>query len=448
VSDAAETLGARVDHPGQSPRLLSIFAAGKLHAYGYAFAVVYAVLMLRLYINGAWLVDGKGVPVYTDFTCAWVAGLQALHGEIASLYDPAKFLKIQAALAVSKTSFYLTWPYPPTFFLILAPFALLPYVAAFFTWNILTLLGCIAAVYCIVRRLPAIALVLASPFSAWNFFGGQNGFLTASFLGTALLLLERRPVLAGVFIGCLTYKPHFGILLPVALVASRQWRAFVSAVATAAVLSGASIAAFGTAVWDAFPQELIAHTNGILLSDPGTDPRDYWGHLQTVYGVVRYLGGGTVLAWLAQGITTFTLVVIVWLVWRSPVRYALKAATLSAAVLIATPYAYAYDMAVIAIPVAFLASDQIGGKLLRGEQTIMIALFGASLLIFLTLGKTPLGPLITLTLLGVILRRTFYNGRDAAVSDKGASGQLRRWLHNLALLRVVADRSRIPISGE
>jgi arabinofuranan 3-O-arabinosyltransferase len=405
MRDPVGTLGTRADYRSQSLRLLNIFTAGRLHAYGGAFSIVYAAVMLRLYIHGLWLVNGEGVPVYTDFTCAWVAALQALHGEIASLYDPAAFLKIQAALAVSNTSFYLTWPYPPTFFLILAPFAMLPYVASFMSWDILTLLGCIAAVYFIVRRLPAIAVVLASPFTAWNFFGGQNGFLTASLLGAALLFLERRPVLAGVFIGCLTYKPHFGILLPVALAASRQWRAFVSAAATAGVLSGASIAAFGIAVWDAFPQELIAHTNGILFSDPHTGARDYWGHIQTVYGLIRYLDGGGALAWLAQGVTTLALAVIVWLVWRSPVRYALKAATLSAAALIATPYAYAYDMAAIAIPVAFLASDQMDRELLKGEQSIIIALFGASLLVFVTLGKMPLGPLITLLLLGVILRR-------------------------------------------
>jgi hypothetical protein len=87
----------------------------------------------------------------------------------------------------------------------------------------------------------------------------------------------------------------------------------------------------------------------------------------------------------------------------------LKAGTLSAAALIATPYAYAYDMAAMAIPVAFLASDQIGEKLLRGEQTVMVALFGASLPVFLTLGKTPLGPLITLTLLCLILRRVLWS---------------------------------------
>jgi hypothetical protein len=69
---------------------------------------------------------------------------------------------------------------------------------------------------------------------------------------------------------------------------------------------------------------------------------------------------------------------IVRLVWRSQIRYALRAATLSAAALIATPYAFAYDMAAIAIPVAFLVKDQIGYGMLRGEQTTRAALFGAT----------------------------------------------------------------------
>jgi len=41
--------------------------------------------------------------------------------------------------------------------------------------------------------------------------------------GASLLLLERRPVLAGCFIGLLSFKPQCGLLLPVALLASSQW---------------------------------------------------------------------------------------------------------------------------------------------------------------------------------------------------------------------------------
>ena len=84
-------------------------------------------------------------------------------------------------------------------------------------------------------------------------------------------------------------------------------------------------------------------------------------------------------------------------------RCALKAATLSAAALVATPYAFGYDMAVIAIPVAFIAKDQIECGLLRGEQTALLILFGASLLC--NLERLPLEPLVVITLLFLILRR-------------------------------------------
>jgi hypothetical protein len=56
---------------------------------------------------------------------------------------------------------------------------------------------------------------------------------------------------------------------------------------------------------------------------------------------------------------TASAATIVWLVWPSSVRYSLKMATLAAAALVAPPYAFAYDMAAIAVPAAFLARDPI-----------------------------------------------------------------------------------------
>jgi hypothetical protein len=149
-----------------------IFASWSLQAYGYTLAALYAALLLGLYRRGLWLVDASGVPIYTDFTQWWVAGLQALNGQTASLCDPTEFIKLQAALAGPRV-IYATWPYPPTFLLILTPLAMLPYIAAFLVWSVLTLAGCVAAVYSIVRRLPVIALVLACPYAAWNFVGGK-----------------------------------------------------------------------------------------------------------------------------------------------------------------------------------------------------------------------------------------------------------------------------------
>jgi hypothetical protein len=101
-------------------------------------------------------------------------------------------------------------------------------------------------------------------------------------------------------------------------------------------------------------------------------------------------------------------------VWQSRIRYPLKAATLSAAALIATPYAFAYDMAAIAVPAAFLATDQLRQGLVRGDKAIWIILFGAPLAVLVTLGDdaagltfggTPVGLLTVIALFGVILRR-------------------------------------------
>jgi arabinofuranan 3-O-arabinosyltransferase len=391
-------------------RSVDIFNSRWLQSFGFAFAMLYVLYFVILYQAGTWIVDSTGLPIYTDFGIWWAAGMQALHGNPAALYDPGELAKIQAALFGPGEAFYPNWPYPPTILLVLAPLALLPYRYAFITWDVATLLGCVAVVYLIVRRRAAIALALAAPFSAWSFLAAYNGFLTASLIGGSLLFLERRPVLAGTFIGCLTYKPQFGVLFPVALVASRHWRAIISAAVTVGVLAAVSIALFGTAAWAAFPSGLFAQTGVNLMADEDSN----WGYLQTVYGLVRYLHGGAGLAWLAQATTAAGLAVIVWLVWRSRVCYALKAATLTAATLIATPYAFAYDMAALVVPAAFLASDQLKRGLLHGEKTMWIIMFGAPLAVLATLGDnaggatfggTPVSLFAAFLLFCVILRR-------------------------------------------
>jgi arabinofuranan 3-O-arabinosyltransferase len=405
MAEAAESVGAGAAREGRAPRLMGIFAAWRLQAYGYLLAALYAVLLLGVYRAGNWLVHA-GMPIYTDFTQQWIAARQALHGNIALIYDPARFVGLQRAVVGPRDFFYGNWPYPPIFFLFLAPFALLPYAAAFLSWNVVTVGGCIAVVWLITRRMPAIALVLASPFTAWNFQSGQNGFLTASLFGAALYFLEERPLLAGLFIGLLTYKPQWGLLIPVALLAGKQWRAIASAAATALLLAGLSLAAFGASAWLAFPHELLAQGS---LDFPAADHvvtlRWGQGYIQTVYGLVRGLHGGGGAAWLLQAIAAAAAAAVVWRVWRSPARYGLKAATLSAAAFLATPYDFAYDFAALAIPLAFLAADQMRCGLLRGEQTVLLALFGASFALLVTTGSFPFGPLVVIALLALILRR-------------------------------------------
>jgi Glycosyltransferase family 87 len=426
MSERRDTFLTAVQPDPQSPRLLGVFAAWRLRAYGFAIAFVYAFVLIYVYRGGGWIVSSAGAPLYTDFTTSWVVGLQALRGNTAALYDTAEFLKIQTAVLGAQNYLYPNWPYPPTFSLLMAPFALLPYFWSFVSWVLLTLLFCLIVTYLIARRSAAIALVLASPFTAWNIMAGQNGFLTGALLGASLFLLERQPILAGVFIGCLTYKPQFGILLPVALLAAKQWRAVASSIITASVLFVASAGAFGISAWQAFPRGLFQQVGVVLEAEGVPDAAANWGYLQTVYGLIRYFNGGAALAWAGQGVVVSCAAMVVWRIWRSSTGYALKAAILSCAALLASPYGFAYDLAAIAIPVAFLARDQMRSGMLRGEQTALLALFGTTFALLaafrdppagIPFGSLPgMGPAVLIALSGIIMRRVLVSQADTTSS--------------------------------
>ena len=59
-------------------------------------------------------------------------------------------------------------------------------------------------------------------------------------IGGTLGLMERRPALAGVCLGLLTYKPQFGLLFPLVLIADRRWRTIAVAAPVAAALAALS----------------------------------------------------------------------------------------------------------------------------------------------------------------------------------------------------------------
>src|SRR5258708_19295063 len=94
--------------------------------------------------------------------------------------------------------------------------------------------------------------VLAFPATFSNLGHGQNAFLTTALCGGGGLLLAPRPFLAGACFGALIFKPHLGVLIPVALLAGRQWKAIAGAVASAAALVALSLLAFGWKTWAGF----------------------------------------------------------------------------------------------------------------------------------------------------------------------------------------------------
>src|SRR5471032_3014461 len=193
--------------------------------------------------------DRFGRPLGTDFSNVYAAGTYVLEGQPAAPFDPAKQYAREQAIFGSATPFY-GWHYPPFFLGVAALLALMPYWLALIVWQGATLLFYVFSIRAILPSAP-ILLAVAFPAVFINLGQAHNGFLTAALIGAALVHLDARPWLAGILFGLLAYKPQFGQLIPLVLLASGRWRTLTAAAATIAVLILATTLVFGTDVWRA-----------------------------------------------------------------------------------------------------------------------------------------------------------------------------------------------------
>ena len=116
------------------------------------------------------------------------------------------------------------------------------------------------------RGIGWLAPLMAFPAVWWTIGEGQNAFPTAALPGLFTLLIDARPVRAGVLLGALCYEPHFGLLAPVALLAGRRWAALAGATGAVAVLVGASVLAFGWLLRQARETGFVAWDKLALLT--------------------------------------------------------------------------------------------------------------------------------------------------------------------------------------
>jgi alpha-1,2-mannosyltransferase len=365
--------------------------------------------------------DRFGRPLGTDFSNVYAAGTYVLEGQPAAPFDPARQYVREQAIFGTATPFY-GWHYPPFFLGLAALLALMPYGLALLVWQGVTLGIYVLSIRSIVSagalrsdRLWPL-LVLAFPAVFINLGQAHNGFLTAALIGAALAQLDRRPWLAGILLGLLAYKPQFGLLIPLVLIASGRWRVFAAAAVTVALLALAVTLAFGAEVWSAFLAS-TKFTRLVVLEQGGTG----WFKIQSVFSWVRMWGGGITLAYAMQGMVTMAIAAaLIWL-WRSAAAFALKAALLIIGCLLGTPYSLDYDLMLLAPAIAFIAADGAARGFGAFEKT-MLAMLWIVPLIARSVPQATLIPLavpIMLLAFGILLRR--------AMNETGCSPNLWRF---------------------
>ena len=385
----------------QALRSGSFITRQRLRAYSVLLLLAYAVTIVALLATADGIVDRAGRPLGTDFANVFAAGRLALDGKAASAYDFSAHHAAQKQISGRADIPYYGWHYPPMFLLLAATLATLPYLAALFVYQAATLLPYLAIVRQIAGRPEAWLPALAFPAVFVNVTHGHNGFITAALLGGALILLDRRPLVAGMLIGGLAYKPQFGLLIPLVLVATGRWRTIAAAAATIVAIVAFTWGTFGTEVFAAFWHSLAMTQRVILEGAPG------FHKIQSIYAALRLAGVPLVPANAAQMAAALAAAVAAMMLWRSAAAFELKAAGLIMATLIATPYVLDYDLVVLAPAIAFLVAHGQRAGFAPYEATTLAALW------LLPLAARPvaeataisLSPIVLIATLALILRR-------------------------------------------
>ncbi|MGJ4941823.1 glycosyltransferase family 87 protein [Bradyrhizobium sp. HKCCYLS1011] len=348
------------------------------------------------------LVDRNGKPIGTDFSNVYAAGVLTLQGHAADAYDPPLQHAAEKAVFDGRDVPFFGWHYPPFFFAIAAVTALLPYAGGLALWVFASLAAYLAVMRAILPRPETLLVAAAFPATFVNIGHGQNAFFTAALLGGAMLTLECRPWLAGVLIGLLAYKPQFGVLIPLALVAGSRWSTIAAAAATVAALVAISYLALGREVWHAFFQSMN-FTQTVVLEQGGTG----WEKIQSAFSAARRWGADIHTAYVVQ--TTLALLLaagVAWL-WHSDAAFELKASALATASLLATPYVLDYDLVVLAVAIVFFVRHGLAHGFRDYEISLLACAWIVPLLSRSVAGLTtvPLGLIVMLMLFALTLRR-------------------------------------------
>jgi hypothetical protein len=329
-----------------------------------------------------------------DFTWIWLSGRLASSGGFARIYDYSLFSAARPALVAPSECLLDHFDYPPTLLLLTYLLGLMPYSIAFGVWMLATVIVYLAAVYLIIPR-PAAVIVALTPFPVFiNILLGHNGFLSAGLFGLSLGFMERRPKLSGICLGLLTYKPQFGILIPFALLASRNWRVFLSAAGTSVIFAVAAAVAFGYDSWSSFIGALADRVTSV-----SEDPTEV-APLISIFGFLRTLGVSAHSAWTSQLAVIAVVATVVYILWARPIEHSLKAAALCSGSLLAAPHAISYDACILSIAVAFLVADGLARGFLTGERGIMLLCWPA---VVLAMGPFP--AIVCVALLALVVRR-------------------------------------------
>jgi hypothetical protein len=349
---------------------------------GLAIFAGYLLTIGLIHVDG-WRDAARGErPLFTDFTSTYAASMLLQQKPAVDLYRGREIY--QASLFAAQAAYdgilnekqlraagLNPWMYPPTFIPLVWPLAYVAYLPAWLLWLVVTAIPYLVALRGILKDQSFWLIALGAPPVFFNMMYGQNGFLITGLIALGLVWLKPHPALAGICIGLASVKPHFGLLIPFALICGAHWKTFWTALATFIAMLLATLLLFGADPWYGFIGSLLSNLRGFEL---GVYKMSV---MPSVFSALHQAGLSLSAASIGQLIAAgMALAAVVWAWWWQPGRTSppgLEAAVLCTATLVAVPSVYLYDLMLLVPAIAWLWADMRDHGHQRWELWLLIS---------------------------------------------------------------------------
>lgn len=366
--------------------------------------LVLALFAVRLVADG---------PYGKDFTSFLTGGRMLLAGQAGDLYDLAAQAKAQRPIAGPYVyeGGVLPFIYPPYVAALFVPFALIPPDVAYYLWT--TLQGVLLLVFVAwamrsfgewrldaPRALP-FALLAFQPVVE-TLLQGQTSIISLLLRWWALVAWHNeRWAMLGVAVGLSAFKPQLAVLLVVALLPERRWRALGYATLTQAVLWAGPLLLAGPGVATAYAD--LLRITATSVNTLGLFPHA----MPNLRGLLTIAGLPTeAVTWLSTAAWLLSMAGAYW-VWRGGGSLAVKFGLVTVLSVLFATHLNVHDATVLlaaAVCLLLAAPDSIAAA------QRLDRLFVPFLLVFLAMYTLVLGPfrsfvpvILAVWLLGVVL---------------------------------------------
>lgn len=304
-----------------------------LWAAATGFAILFVILAVWSAVAN--LISPSGV----DFLSFWAAGRLVLNGHPGLAYNIAAHGTVEDTIA--HIGGLMPFPYPPPFLAIVTPFAVMPFGIAFILWVAVT-----ATFFALAtKRAAPLSFTFGNTPAAIDFMIGQNGFLICGIFVFGLSLISTMPLVAGAILGLMIFKPQLALLLPVAMLAGREWRVIAGAIASVSLVLALGLILFGLksyqGFWDILPfyVDLLRHH------------KLPWNELASPFALARFVGIAQTPALIIHTVIAVVATVLTARAWWMKLDE--RVPILATATMLIPPYFFTYDALLIVVPMGW-----------------------------------------------------------------------------------------------